>query len=56
MNIAEFYGNKLLSKYEEKAWALLTEDMAFGLQQFDNWEQVPKDVQQLYINKVLEND
>jgi len=37
-----------------KAWELLCEDTANSLHQFDFWEEVPSNVQELYLNKVKE--
>ena len=37
--------------YIEKAWQVITKDMANGLHQYDYWEQVPKYVQKLYTDK-----
>ena len=53
MSLSDFYGNKLMSQYEEVAWELLTKDMAFGLHQFDSWEQVPEKVKKLYLDKAI---
>jgi len=38
---------------EQRAWARLTADMAGGAHQFDYWEDVPKHVQQRYLDRDL---
>ena len=41
--------------YNDTAWKLICKDMAYSLHQFDSWEQVPKHVQQQYIQKTIKD-
>lgn len=38
---------------EQRAWALLTADMAGGAHQYDYWEDVPEDVRRQYLDRNL---
>ena len=35
--------------YNETAWKQICKDMAYGLHQYDHWDQVPTHIQQQYI-------